>query len=385
MSYSNVKIFSVLVILYLIARTDVVAQNLDCYFVNDSPGFFNQDSIRKVKANKIIENQRDLIVQDDTLTLIGLSKIEILNDLNYMVNNPNSTRLNDSGYYCGIVVVLNWMLNNVPDEYAKAVIDLTFYGETRFPGGSKVVRLPQTLAKNVDFTMIPGNDSVKRTDIGNISVSDFVLGVSLVYSEKVIQRFGLLWKKSTHRKSTVGNFLFANTMPWEVNDYFKIVGIRNITKGYYQFFKDQEKILAQITSAVDSGKMPILMENHLLTADRHKNLFYKIFGAHFISIHDFEVNYECNTISISYWDYGSVKNHREQSKKGSPLAARSLNAAIRRNNRLNKIKKRINFLKFPWTSFSKVSKDIGYPIKVLPATHRAIQEKNLQFNNKIIC
>jgi hypothetical protein len=365
--YCKIFIFIVFILFDFIAGFPVMSQDSDCYYVGESPTIYNQDSLRKIYAEKIIENNRALICNDDTLTLIGLSKMEVLDDLHFMVNNPNTTRLNDSGYYCGIVVVLNWMLNNIPDEYAKAVIDLTFYGETTFPNGSKTVRLPHSLANNVDFTQILSTEGVIRADIGNISVSDFVVGISLVYSEKVIQRFGLLWKKSLHKKSNVGNFIFANTMPWEMNDYFRIIGVRNITKSYYPLYKNQEKILTQINSAIDSGKMPIVMENHLLTADRHKNLFYKIFGAHFIAIHNFKVNPDCKTISISYWDYGSVKNYREQSEKGSPLAARSLNAAIRKTSRLTKMKKDDQYLEISIKQFFKGIKGYWIPeIKPTP-------------------
>ncbi len=253
------------------------------------------------------------------------------------------------------------MLNKRPDLYAKGVIDLTFYGETTFARGNKLIRLPNVLRKKIDYSIIPREGKIVRTDLGTISLSDFVLGVSLVYSEKVLQKVGLLWNNSTHSKANVGNFLFASTMPWELDDYFKAIGIKDIFKRYYSPFMHEDKVLEKIVQAVENGEMPILMENHLLTADRHKNLFYKIFGAHFISVHRIQINDDCNTVSLSYWDYGSVKNHRDQSEKGSPLAAKTLHAAIRRNNRLNKVIKDDKYLELSKELFFKGLKGYWIP------------------------
>lgn len=352
-----------MILLFLLINLSYICdcQETDCYFAKEPPVIFNQDSLKAKIAKETIQKYKDALDPLDSISLIGISKLEILEDLSFMLDNPNSTNLNDSGYYCGIVVVLNWMLNNTPQKYVKAVIDLTFYGETIFENGSKKVRLPKILRERVNYSWIFCENVKKRADLGNISISDFVLGVSIVNSEKAIQKIGLLWKNSTHNKANIGNFLFANTMPWEMNDYFKIIGVTEIKSSYYSPFEQKKRILDKIFEAVNSGHMPIIMENHLLTADRHKNLFYRLFGAHFISIHDFQINYDCNTISMSYWDYGSVKNYREQSKKGSPLAARSLNAAIRRNSRLNKIKQDDKYLEIPIDLFFKGLKGYWIP------------------------
>ncbi len=361
------KLFIYFIFIFLILKI-ADCQEKDCYFVKNNPIVFQQDSLRTSVAEEIIRRYRDSIKRADTLTLIGISKTDILEDLSFMIANPNSTKLNDSGYYCGIVVILNWMLNKMPDKYVKGVIDLIFYGETTFENGSKNVKLPKVLREKVDYSLIHSKNGKSRADIGNISISDFVLGVSLVYAEKAIQKVGLLWKNSTHRKANTGNFIFANTMPWEMDDYFRIIGIKEIKSSYYSPFENKEKIIANIVKAVSLGEMAILMENHLLTADRPKNFFYKIFGAHFILIHDFTVNYKCHTISISYWDYGSVKNHREQSEKGSPFAAGSLNAAIRRNNRLNKIKRDDMYLEISIDLFFKGLKGYWIPSYTVPNT-----------------
>lgn len=180
-----IRIFLVFAFIFLINRLST-CQESDCYFVQESPSVFRQDSLLAASAREIIRNHRKSIDQSDSLALIGVSKNEMLDDLDYMLDNPNSTNLNDSGYYCGIVVALNWMLNKAPDKYVKAVIDLSFYGETSFEGGSKKVRLPEILTDKVDYSRINFEDKRIRADIGNISLSDFVLGVSLVNSEKAL-------------------------------------------------------------------------------------------------------------------------------------------------------------------------------------------------------
>lgn len=347
-------LFNLLVVIY------IAGQEKDCYFVNRQPQEFKPDSAGKTRAKNLINAYKDSIVFADSLSLIGVSKKEILYDLEYMIDNQNSTYLNDSGYYCGIVVVLNWMLNNTPDLYVKGVIELAYNGETRFENGSKKIKLPGVLKDKVDYSVTKTGKKIHRADIGSISISDFVLGVSLVNAEKKLQRTGLLWKNSTHSKTNFGNYLFANTMPWEIDDFFRIIGVESIKKSYYSPFENKEKVLHNIGEAVKAGEMPILMENHLITADQYKNLFYRIFGAHFISIHEFKVNHVCNTISISYWDYGSVKNYREQA---SIYAAKSLNSAMRKSGRMAKIKKNDRYLEITTEQFFKGLK--GYWIPTL--------------------
>ena len=223
------------------------------------------------------------------------------------------------------------------------------------------MQLPKALREKVDYSKIDIDGDVQRADLGRVSVSDFVLGVSLVYSEKWLQKIGLLWRNSTHCKANTGNFIFSNTMPWEMNDYFRIIGIREMTKSYYSPFESKMKALECISLAIENGELPILMENHLLTADRTKNIFYKVFGAHFICLHSLEFNQDCNTISMSYWDYGSVKNHREKSQDGSPLAAKSLKKAMRQSKRQNKIKKHGKYLEIPTDVFFKGLKGYWIP------------------------
>ena len=356
------RIVHLSILLFLVSFNAIKSQNSNCLFAKSKPDIFQQDSTYRSKAYQLLEQWRASHHGSDSLTKIGVSKQAIFDDLSYMLDHPNTTLLNDSGYYCGIVVVLNWMLNKRPDLYAKGVLELTFMGETRFVNGSKKIKLPRVLQSKVDYSITTIDGKQQGTDLGNVSLSDFVLGVSLVYAEKWLQKLGLIWSNATHCKTNTGNFLFANTMPWEMNDYFRAIGIREMQKSYYSPFDSKEKTLKRISWAVENGEMPILMENHILTADRTKNIFYKLFGAHFICLHSFQVNPDCNTISMSYWDYGSVKNHREQSEKGSAHSAHSLNQAFRRSKRLNKIKKHGKYLELSTEQFFKGLKGYWIPL-----------------------
>lgn len=337
------------------------AQDGGCRYVDKEVKVFTPEPSFLKKAKQLVTHYKSLSENKDSVTLIGVSKRELLKDISIMLDNPNTTQLNDSGYYCGVVVVLNWMLNKRPDLYVQGVVELAFNGEVNFENGAKTVKLPRALLTKVNYSLVGLGAEKLRYDLGVVSLSDFILGVSLVHSEKVIQRIGLLWNNSTHRKANIGNFLFANTMPWELDDYFKTIGVKDVLKNYYLPFENKKLTLDRIENAVENGEIPILMENHILTSDRHKNLFYKIFGAHFITVHWIQLNKACKTISLSYWDYGSVKNYREQSKKGSPLAAKTLRGAIRRNSRLNKIKEGEQYLEITYEQFFKGLKGYWVP------------------------
>jgi hypothetical protein len=313
------------------------SQDFDCYFTKDYIIEFKQNELYKKSAFDIISHYKlhdSLLIKESLLK--GVSLFEIIEDVKYMINNPNSTNLNEIGYYCGIVVVLNWLLNNRPDIYAKSVLELTTIGSTKLTPETKRICLPSSLINKVNLSFDEDNFP-SRKSIGDISISDFILGVSIVYNEKYFQRIGLLWKNSSFEKNNYGNFIFSNTMPWEIDNYFKKFGITDFKKSYYPNKKKKLKIIERLEEETNNGRLPIVFENHLITSNYRKNYFYKIFGAHYITIHSIKLNKECQTISISYWDYGSVKNHRKHNEKINPFTAKSLESAMKRAKKGTKI------------------------------------------------
>lgn len=348
-------VYQIKIIFFLLQFSviSLFSQSPDCIYVTSPPNEFKQNSFYKSKAIFLIDSVEKTISENDTLSLIGLSKQEVLNEIRFMINHPNSTVLNDSGNYCAASSVINWTLNNRPDLYAKGVVELTFFGETKFKNGSRKLKLPNVITEKIDFSIDSSSLKKNRIDIGQISVSDFVLAISFVKELNSVQNIGLLWDEATHKKKNIGNYIFSNTMPWEIDNYFKILGLKKPEQNYYP--QNRTKVLEDLSSAIDSGYMPIILENHLITADRPANILLQTVGHHYIVIHDFKINDDCNTISLSYWDYGEVQNHRQFSP------AKSINKEMRSRNKRIKIKEDNKYLKIKVDTFLKGLKGYWIP------------------------
>jgi len=326
----------------------VLAFNLSCnrFFiqVDDSAKdvvVFQIDSTKLKLALQMVdsvEKQNDLSNLPLKPVLPNVDIKAICNDLRMMLTHPNSTIIGNSGHYCGIAVVLNWMLNNQPEKYAKAVLELACSGETIIGSTNSKMKIPKALIKRVDYT----ETGKSRTgfiykDIDSTSISDFILGVSLVYSEKFIQKAGLIDRRATFRKKSWGSFLFGNTMPWEMDDYFRKIGVNLSNKGFYLTDKENIEELYKIEKATKEGKMPVIFDNHYISYSRTKNLLYRFVGAHFITIHSFNVNREKQVVNYTYWDYGKVKNNPFLTRTVRPLRTGNMKKDIR-NNKMFKAK-----------------------------------------------
>jgi hypothetical protein len=128
-------------------------------------------------------------------------------------------------------------------------------------------------------------------------------------------------------------------MPWEVNDYFRKIGVEIDKQGYYLGDRENISDLIKIENAVTEGKMPVIFENHLLTATREKNILYRLAGVHFITIHDFKVDEKNDLVNYSYWDYGSVQNKRYVFDDSYPGDATNLRQAMKMARKAEKRKK----------------------------------------------
>ena len=142
-------------------------------------------------------------------------------------------------------------------------------------------------------------------------------------------------------------------MPWEIDDFFRALGIKPAKHKYYLGCRNNLKTLERIEKAVNQGKLPIIFENHYITNTKTKNLFYRTFGAHYVTIHEFKINKKHNNISISYWDYGKVSNTREIHPSMLPNQAKNLSDAIKRNKKYQKFAKNGKIKKIPIKTFLK--------------------------------
>ena len=224
---------------------------------------------------------------------LNVSMLEICEDLSNALKNPNACCIGKNGHYCGPAVILNWYINNHPDKYVNTVISLADKGYASEPEFKRKLKTPRYLKKRVNFEIIDTIDNrVIREDIDSTSLSDFILGSALVYAEKGIQRVGLISKKAIYRKSSIASFVYTNTMPWEVDDYFRRLGININQQAYYWGKKNRIETLKMIDNSVLNGKMPIIFDNHYISFVQTKNFLYRTTGAHFITLHRFHLNLE---------------------------------------------------------------------------------------------
>lgn len=310
---------------------------------------------RIMKANELLESYERMMelgeIKNETV-FDQVKMTALIADTRRMLNNPNASYIGNNGHYCGPAVILNWVLNNRPEIYTKAVLELSCYGKTQISEDSPVLKTPKVLQKSVDFTITDTiNNKIIRADIDSTSLSDFILAVSLVCSEKFIQKIGMISAKATHTKPSVGCFILTNTFPWEMNDYFRKLGINIEQQAYY--LGDKEKIddLLRIENAVKKGKMPIIFDNHLISYADTKNFLYKITGAHFITIHSFKVNRKENTVDFTFWDYGMIKPNPYLSLNLRPMPTGNLKKDLKRIQKfrrkgLDKRKKEISIDEF---------------------------------------
>jgi len=302
----------------IFSEAKVIANEL--FFKEDNPKAFLIDSIKIKRSFKIINDFESGIVNGsyaNASVLEGVSMLEVIEDLRYMLNHPNSTKVGYLGHYCGPSAILNWYLNCCPDKYTKAVLDLAYKGKTKINPSSSILKVTKRVTKKVDYKCLKKYRNLNiRADIDSASISDFLLCSALENSEKSIQRVGLIWRGALINKSSLGSFIYSNTMPWEINDYFKKLGVQIESQSYYWGKKNTIEELKIIEVAVNKGKMPLIFDNHLISYAQTKNFIYKTIGAHFVTIHSLEVDEENDSVEYTYWDYGSVKGNPFKNEKG---------------------------------------------------------------------
>jgi hypothetical protein len=307
------------------------------------------DSSRDVVSFKINNETRmkafDLIdefeqkVNDSTYhkqsVLKNISMHDVFEDLRTMLDYPNSTIIGNSGHYCSVAVVLNWLLNNQPKKYTKAVLELTYYGETSFEEGK--IKVPGKLRKKIDYSIVDTVDfKVIRKDLEATSISDFVLGVSLMYAEKGLQRIGMLNRHALFKKKRPGAFVFAITGPWELDDLFTRVDVRFEKKGFYLSDKENIETLKMIENAANNGKMPVIFDNHIISFGQRQNALYGYTGTHYINIHYMKVDWKNDIVDYCYWDYGRVKNNPFKTRTIKAKPANTISGTVRKQERFKK-------------------------------------------------
>ncbi|MCG8700809.1 MAG: hypothetical protein MI922_22335, partial [Bacteroidales bacterium] len=294
---------------------------------------FQTDKVKFNKAHNLVYLYKQKLNSGelpDSTIFPQISTVDFLAEVTRMLDTPNATYLGNNGNYCGPAVIINWLLNNNPENYVKITMELACFGKS-LVNGKYELKAPRKICQKIDLSRLFTNAGVTlRNNIDSTSVPDFLLGVSMVNSEKVIQKLGLLFPKAAHKKKSIGSFIFTNTMPWEMDDYFQMVGGCIEEQGYYWGDKESIEQLQIIEQAVENGKLPVVFDNHLISFARGKNFLYKITGAHFITIHSFKVDTANGWVNFTYWDYGSVKHNPYLSIDTTPNLSVSLKKYMRK-------------------------------------------------------
>lgn len=296
----------------------------------------NQDK-RQAAFKLIDEFEKKVKVKTyhEASVLKNVSMQVIFEDLRTMLDYPNSTIIGNTGHYCSVAVVLNWLLNNQPEKYTKAVLELTYHGETRFKGGT--IKVPKKLQKKINYSVVDTVDfKVMRKDLEATSISDFVLGVSLMYAEKGLQRIGIINKHALYKKKRPGAFVFAITGPWELDDLFARVDVGFEDRGFYLSDKEDVETLKRVENAVKNGKMPVIFDNHIISFGQRQNALYGYTGTHYITIHYMEIDWENDVVDYCYWDYGRVKNNPFETRTIKAKPANTISGTVRKVERFKK-------------------------------------------------
>lgn len=298
----------------------------DGIYVASHPTIFEQNSFYKSKALDIVERYSDSLGKQPSV-LKNITINDFANDIRYLIENPNRTLLNHIGNYCGSIVIINWLLNNRPDRYAQLVFELALHGYVK-SSTNKKIKVPEKL-QNLNFQKLD-TLTQQRNLIDSVKISDFLLGVSMLYSKKKIQRMGIIWNKALYDKESKGNFIFGNSAPWEMNNYIKLAGLQVSKQRYYLRCRKNIKTVNFLKNQLANNALPIVFENHFLTASKPKNWLYRFTGAHFITIHGLEYYEEQARVDLSYWDYGKVSNVREIHPKHSPYSVKNFKKLIKK-------------------------------------------------------
>lgn len=218
----------------------------------------------------------------------GLTMLDVIDMLRQQLSNPNSTSLNEFGWYCGPSAIVNVAINYNPMAYVSGVLDLAQKGVTSFYDNSPEIVVPQFI-RDTDFSSWNRDVTLNKE-----TALDVIFGGSLRASEN-----GAL--KNAGRTDSE---LHEGTFPWEVDNMLRRIGIGVEHSSYWT--GQGNKALKNIENAVKDGKLPIVFENKILTSiSRQKSSgIYGRTGLHFIIIHSFVVNGD--TVKIQYWDYGEL-------------------------------------------------------------------------------
>lgn len=247
---------------------------------------------------------------DETL-LDGVTLTSIYEQLETRMTDIHSSKVNNIGkaWYCGPSAVSNVVMNNNPEGYVTAVIDLATKGEGKFSPDGKKIKLPKHL-KNATHTEL-------STWLDKEFTIDLIFGSSIRHKsngplKRIFKKAALNIDPKKEKGSLLGldkSAVYEGTFPSQTAKMLKMCGLKidekKIKRG--RSIKD----LKTIEAAVASGLTPIILDNYLIkkgTATELSKISQKR-GLHYMPIYEFKffMDNGVEKINIKYWEYGSIE------------------------------------------------------------------------------
>ncbi|MFT3980446.1 MAG: hypothetical protein QM687_08255, partial [Ferruginibacter sp.] len=258
--------------------------------------------------------RRDVQTSGNNTTLInGLTKIDVLNQLERTLtlasgvnDSKNVEKLSKTtlgGWYCGFIAALGAASMNNPMAYASMVWDLVTTGKTTHSADSKKsIVLPDWL-RNIDMsTGLSKINNDGQSGHGSIfDAIDVIMVLSLRSSENDHAFKGTDLYNSYKLKA-------AGTLPWEVNDLFKRLGMQISSQSFFRL--QSNRTLKNLEKAVQNGYTPILFDDEYLNngasmpqKDRDKTTITNGInlrtGDHYLVLLDLKLNRHNRTVTYT--------------------------------------------------------------------------------------
>jgi RHS repeat-associated protein len=254
--------------------------------------------------------KRDITTSGNDATLVrGLTRTQVLNQLTSMMNlvhsQTNISSCNNTGWYCGPLAALGAAAVNNPMAYASMVWDLVTTGKSNRDGDiNKGLTLPDWVA----------NADMSSGSFNGHNAIDMIMMYSLRGSEN---------DNSAKGQDLINNYSRngAGTLPWEMNDMFKRMGMGIAGQSFYR--GQSNGTLKRLEKAVQNGFTPIIFDNEIITtADRNAKQKTDIgggisldVGIHYIVLLDFKRNKSNKTVDYTIMESGRKTTHTGVSYK----------------------------------------------------------------------
>lgn len=254
---------------------------------------------------------------DETL-LDGITLTTILSELENRIANSHSSRVNSIGgtWFCGISAVSDLVINNNPEGYVQAVMDLVRTGKGKFFPDGKEIKLPKHLKNATTKELLYWSNSEHTVDLvfgGSIREKhNGLLGIKKMFRKNSMPRFNQGFEiKYEQMFGMDKSSFYEGTLPSQTEKMLRTCGLQIDKKKIKR--SSTIKDLKIIEAAVSSGLTPIVLDNDLIRkgtpAIKVKDFIRKK-GKHYLPIYQFKFFIDTDgveKITIQFWEYGALK------------------------------------------------------------------------------